>query len=239
MSQSSGSSIIELHHAAKIHRATGREAAGVFDVTISINAGELVLLLGPSGSGKTTLLTLIAGLVAPTSGSVVIDGERLDRLSLRELQRFRANRIGFVFQSFNLIDALTAVENVALVLRFAGLTGAEASRRAFRLLADSGIGHLAAEYPPHLSQGEKQRVAVVRGIANEPVLLLADEPTASLDSDSGLRIIQLLHSYARERHCAVVVATHDLRLTAYADRVVHLHDGHFTSAAVSETVTVP
>jgi putative ABC transport system ATP-binding protein len=217
--------VVELKQAGKTYQAAGRGIVGVMDVDLTVEAGKLILLLGPSGSGKTTLLTLMAGLVAPSAGSVSIGGRRLDMLSLVELQRMRARNIGVVFQAFNLIDALTAVENVALVLRFAGTARRDSIVAAQTILAGIGIGHLGAQLTSQLSQGEKQRVAIARAIANRPVLLLADEPTASLDSGHGLEIIGILHRYARESQAAVVVSTHDPRLAAFADRIVRLSDG--------------
>jgi putative ABC transport system ATP-binding protein len=217
--------VLELSGAGRTYRAAGRGTVGVTDVTLRAFGGNLILLLGPSGSGKTTLLTLMAGLVAPSSGAVAIGGERLDMLSIAAVQRLRARSIGVVFQSFNLIDALTALENVALVLRFAGVGRREALRRGRVILSEIGIGHLSAQPTGQLSQGEKQRVAIARAIANRPRLLLADEPTASLDSSNGLEIIEILHRYSREAGASVIVATHDERLTAYADQILRLRDG--------------
>ena len=207
--------VVELEQAGKTYRAAGR---GIVGVTV-------VLLLGPSGSGKTTLLTLMAGLVAPSAGSVSIGGKRLETLSLVELQRLRARSIGVVFQAFNLIDALTALENVALVLRFAGAARRGSLVAAQAILDRIGIGHLGAQLTSRLSQGEKQRVAIARAVANSPVLLLADEPTASLDSGHGLEIIEILRRYARESMAAVVVSTHDPRLASFADQILRLSDG--------------
>jgi len=222
--------VVELKRAGKTYQAAGRGSVGVMDVDLTVGAGKLILLLGPSGSGKTTLLTLMAGLVAPSEGTVAIDGRRLDAMTLADLQRLRARRIGVVFQAFNLIDALTALENVALVLRFAGMGRAGALPAARKIMEDIGIGHLGAQLTSELSQGEKQRVAIARAIANRPLLLLADEPTASLDSAHGLEIIEILHRYAKEAQAAVVVSTHDGRLTAYADQIVRLSDGRVSAS---------
>ena len=217
--------VVELKQAGKTYQAAGRGIVGVMDVDLTVEKGKLVLLLGPSGSGKTTLLTLMAGLVAPSSGSVSIGGRRLDRLLPVELQRMRARNIGVVFQAFNLIDALTALENVALVLRFAGTARRDSILAAETILDRVGIGHLGSQPASRLSQGEKQRVAIARAVANDPFLLLADEPTASLDSEHGLEIIEILRRYARESQAAVVVSTHDPRLTAFADQIVRISDG--------------
>jgi putative ABC transport system ATP-binding protein len=194
-------------------------------VSLQAFPAELVMLLGPSGSGKTTLLTLIAGLVQPTSGVVSLFGTDIGCYSRQELQKLRALRIGFVFQTFLLLDALDVLENIALVCRFAGRSRAESRRRATELLRRLRIEHLAAKSPKTLSQGEKQRVAVARAIANDADLILADEPTASLETKQGFGIIQLLHGYAAQENKCVIIASHDLRIVEYADRVLRLEDG--------------
>ena len=227
--------VLELSGAGKTYIAAGRGTVGVTGVSLRAFGGSLVLLLGPSGSGKTTLLTLMAGLVAPSSGSVMIGGERLDARSMAGVQDLRARNIGVVFQSFNLIDALTALENVALVIRFAGAGRRDALRRGMAVLADVGIGHLAAQPASELSQGEKQRVAIARAVANRPKLLLADEPTASLDSSHGLEVIEILRRYSRQACASVIVATHDERLTAYADRILRLRDGSVSGGGEHRT----
>ncbi len=225
--------VVELRGAGKTYNAAGRGTVGVMDVNLEVEPGTLVLLLGPSGSGKTTLLTLMAGLVAPSTGSVSIGGRRLETMPGRDIQRLRARSIGVVFQTFNLIDALSALENVALVRRFAGSGRKEAIAGARNVLSSVGIAHLAEQPTAELSQGEKQRVAVARAIANSPCLLLADEPTASLDSGHGLEIVDLLHNYARESRAAVVVSTHDPRLAAFADRIVRLRDGRVATGTTA------
>jgi putative ABC transport system ATP-binding protein len=216
---------LELRGASKVYQAAGRGTAGLYPTTLEVFSGEVVLLVGPSGSGKTTLLTLAAGLVAPTAGTVLIGGEPLDALSPSALQRLRARRLGFVFQSFNLIDALTVLDNVALVLRFSGYSRRRAREQTEKVLADIGISHLSAQVPSQLSQGEKQRVAVARAVVSDPAVILADEPTASLDTDNGLEVTRVLHQHARDHRAALLVATHDLRLAEYADRVIELRDG--------------
>jgi putative ABC transport system ATP-binding protein len=224
--------LAELREVSKVYRSTGRDGAGVRNISMKIFEGELVLLLGPSGSGKTTLLTLMAGLLAPTGGVVLVEGRDLSCCSPAELQRLRARRIGVVFQAFNLIDSLTVAENIQIALGFGGMKSPEAALKARLLLAEFGIGHLAGERPDRLSHGEKQRLSVARAVANEPALILADEPTASLDSDNGLRVFRLLQYYARERGRGVVVATHDLRLQECADRVLCMRDGELCGPGV-------
>lgn len=209
----------------KVFGTNSQSTAAVRNVSLEFSRGELVVLLGPSGSGKTTLLMLIAGLMKPTSGAVSLFGEKIETYSQRKLQKLRVRRLGFVFQNFFLIDSLTVLENVALVVSFAGHSKFAARRHARCLLKQVQIEHLADKFPPKLSQGEKQRVAIARAIANDADLIIADEPTASLESTQGFEIIQLLHQYAKERNKCVIVATHDLRIVDLADRVLRLEDG--------------
>jgi putative ABC transport system ATP-binding protein len=220
--------VVRLDVVSKTFGSNGNRTFAVRDVSLEASSGELVLLLGPSGSGKTTLLTLMAGLVEPTSGKVSLFGKDIVDYSSKELQKLRAIRIGFVFQTFHLIDSLNVMENVALVLRFAGKTRAQAKRHARDLLEQFHIEHLFRKFPANLSQGEKQRVAVARAIANGAELIIADEPTASLETKQGFDIIRLLHEYAKEQNRCVIVASHDLRIVEFADRVLRLEDGVVT-----------
>jgi putative ABC transport system ATP-binding protein len=220
--------VVQLASVSKIFGSNEHKTIAVQDISLEASPGELVLLLGPSGSGKTTLLTLIAGLVEPTSGTVSLFGRNIEDYTSKELQKLRAARIGFVFQTFHLIDSLTVIENVALVVRFGGKTKTETKRQALRMLDQFHIEHLAKKFPANLSQGEKQRVAVARAIANGAELIIADEPTASLETKQGFDIIRLLHEYAKEENRCVIVASHDLRIVEFADRVLRLEDGVIT-----------
>ena len=192
----------------------------VDDVSLNVASGEVVLIIGPNGSGKTTLLSMLGGLVRPTRGSVTVDGRPLQELPQRELEDFRLRRVGFVFQTFRLIDALSVRENVQLVLDLAG------SRRApGDLLERVGAAHLGMRSTRALSGGEKQRVAIARALANDPAILLADEPTGSLDSAAGEAAITLLWDAAHQDGRAVVIVSHDVRIEHHADRVVRMLDG--------------
>lgn len=216
---------VQLVNVTKTFGNNAHKTAAIQNVSVEARKGELLLFLGPSGSGKTTLLTLIAGLLRPTAGSVFLFGRPVERYSARDLQRLRAEKIGFVFQTFLLIDALTVLENVAIVMRFAGAANGEAQRRAAQLLGQLQIEHLTDKFPVALSQGEKQRVAVARAVANDAELILADEPTANLESRQGFDIIRLLHNYAKLRNRSVIVVSHDLRMVEFADRVLRIEDG--------------
>jgi putative ABC transport system ATP-binding protein len=217
--------VISLDDVTKAFGEHGRETTALRGVTLAAHRGQLVLLLGPSGSGKTTLLTLAAGLSRPTSGTVRLFGRRVDEYGAAELQRLRAAKIGFIFQTFLLLDSLTAQENVAMVLHFNGDSERDRRSRSLDLLNRFGVGYLARQFPRTMSQGEKQRVAVARAMANRAELVLADEPTGSLESRQGFGVIRLLHEQARQRSSCVLVASHDLRLTEFADRTFRLEDG--------------
>jgi putative ABC transport system ATP-binding protein len=208
---------------------TGRtEVVAVAGVDLRTDGGEITLVIGPSGSGKTTLLTMIGCLLRPTAGNITIDGTDVSALPQREHARIRRTLVGFVFQTFNLLDALSARENVEIALNIAGVKGLEAGDRARALLADVGLaGRL--DFPAYgLSAGERQRVAIARALANQPPLLLADEPTANLDSRHGREIMALLRELVQKERCGVVVVSHDERLRMIADRIVSLEDGRIT-----------
>jgi putative ABC transport system ATP-binding protein len=193
-------------------------------VDLSVEAGEVVLLIGPSGSGKTTLLSMLGGLLHPTRGSVSIAGRPLAADSL-QLARQRLGTIGFVFQTFNLLPAFSAVENVALPLRLMGVPGRTARRRAAEVLEALGLQERLTASPKTLSGGEKQRVSLARAVVADPLVLLADEPTASLDTRAGRDAMEILSSSARRGRQACLVVTHDARLTDFADRVLRIEDG--------------
>jgi len=192
-------------------------------VNLEIKAGERVAIIGVSGSGKSTLLGLLAGLDTPTQGEVMLAGERLDRLDEDGRARVRAGRVGFVFQSFQLLPGLTALENVMLPLELAGRT--ESFREARELLERVGLGGRLTHYPRQLSGGEQQRVAIARAFAMQPVILFADEPTGNLDSATGARVIDLLFELNRERQTTLVLVTHDEHIAARCERHLYLDAG--------------
>jgi putative ABC transport system ATP-binding protein len=210
---------------------SGRTAVRAVDgVDLDARAGEICLVIGPSGSGKTTLLTMLGGLLHPTAGRVEIDGVALTELGKRELARFRRQTVGFVFQNFNLLETLTAQENVEIALNVAGVTGGAAHERATDLLVAADLAERLDFRARDLSSGEKQRVSIARALANRPRLLLADEPTANLDSQQGREVMELLRRLATEEGCGVVAVSHDPRLEAIADRVLSLEDGRIRTA---------
>jgi putative ABC transport system ATP-binding protein len=213
------------------------QVRAVRGVDLEVRHGEVVLVMGPSGSGKTTLLSMLGGMLRPTSGRIAVAGVDLATLPESKLPAFRARRFGFVFQDFNLLSALSAQENVEFALNLAGQTGRRSRDTARRLLEEFGLGARLGFKPGRLSGGEKQRVAIARAIANEPAVILADEPTANLDSKIGHDIARLLRRAASEQSRAVVIVSHDTRLKDIANRTLWLEDGQFR--ALSEMATDP
>ena len=210
--------------------AQGEAAMRALDeVTFDLHAGELALLVGPSGSGKTTLLSIMGCILRPTSGSLRVLGDEVTRLAERDLPVIRRERIGFVFQAFNLFPTLTAQQNVALALDLKGVPGRAARDKAAALLDQVGLANKLGAYPADLSGGQKQRVAIALALAGDPPILLADEPTAALDSQSGRTVMDLLQRLARERGRAVAIVTHDNRMQGYGDRVVRMEDGRIVT----------
>jgi len=194
-------------------------------IDLEIQPGQIQLLMGPSGSGKTTLLSILAGILTPTAGNVKLLGTDITRLTPKALAQFRLAHIGFVFQGFNLFPALTALENVELALQLHGIKGRTARLEAKLLLEQVGLADKMTFKPRDLSGGQKQRVAIARALAGQPELIMADEPTASLDSHSGHAVITLLHHLAKERQATVLIVTHDPRIMDVADRIAYLEDG--------------
>jgi putative ABC transport system ATP-binding protein len=226
--------LIELAGATKEY--DGADAPALGPLTLTAGQGEALAVTGPSGSGKSTLLNLIAGLDRPTSGTVTVDGLRIDRLGEHALARYRRERIGIVFQFFNLLDDLTVADNIALPAQLAGMPRGAAAARTRELLETLGIERHARAYPGRLSGGERQRVAIARALVNRPALLLADEPTGALDTASGRDVRELLVDLHRGGQ-TIVLVTHDLALAeACASRTVHLVDGHVAFDRTAEVV---
>lgn len=230
-----------MNHAPPVARVTGvcrtfdigavEPIVAVRDANLDLHGGEVTLIGGASGSGKTTLLSIIGGLLPPSAGDVLLAGVALSTLSQAELTMWRLKVIGYVFQGFRLIDALSAAENVELPLNLAGTLRPASRERAVELLRRLDLGDRLEAMPHMLSAGERQRVAIARAFANAPALLLADEPTGSLDSLSGQRVIEILQSAARVDGRAVLIVSHDHRIRRYADHVLEMEDGrlHATS----------
>jgi putative ABC transport system ATP-binding protein len=219
--------MIALHGISKTVPSGDSMLTILHPLDLRIEAGRVAAIVGPSGSGKSTLLGLLAGLDSPSTGRIVIDDADITAMSEDELARFRGTRIGFVFQFFHLLPSLTALENVRVPLEIAGT--ADAGRRADALLTEVGLAPRRHHYPSQLSGGEQQRVAIARALANDPAILLADEPTGNLDSATGHHIIDLLLDVNRHRQTTVVLVTHDPELAARADQTIALRDGRVVS----------
>lgn len=228
--------VLRVRGLTKTYGAGETAVDAVRAVDLDVAAGEVLLVMGPSGSGKTTLLLMLGALLRPTRGSISIatrDGDVVDVAATPEkrLPALRATTFGFIFQDYALLDALTAAENIAIAENLAGTTGTSAHRRAHELLDRVGLSHRATARPSQLSGGEQQRVAVARALANDPPILLADEPTANLDASRGHDLARLLRRLADDDHRAVIIVSHDDRLREVADRVLWLEDGAFRPLA--------
>jgi putative ABC transport system ATP-binding protein len=219
---------IKITGLSKIFGSGRMEVRALEDISLAIFPGELVALMGPSGSGKTTLLLCVSLILEPTAGTVVVDGEIIyqDGWTGFDVRRLRREKIGFIFQSANLIPFLSARENVLFPLALVGVEGEAAQNRAAELLEYMEVAERADSLPALLSGGEQQRVAIARALANRPKLILADEPTASLDTTRGKKVMDLLKKVARENQTAVITVTHDARMIEGFDQVYHLKDGH-------------
>lgn len=217
--------MIRLQDVTKIYNRGSQQVIALQQVTLEIGKGEFVALMGPSGCGKSTLLNLIGGLDVPTSGEVFIDGLSLGKLSDRRLSLLRREKIGIVFQFFNLLPTLNVRENTELPLLLKGVSPKEAGRRAEILLDRVGLSHRTTHAIHELSGGEMQRVAIARALIHNPEIILADEPTGNLDSKTGSEILKLFKSISEESEYTVLLATHSLEATQYADRVINLRDG--------------
>ncbi|RMG40659.1 MAG: ABC transporter ATP-binding protein [Candidatus Dadabacteria bacterium] len=214
-----------VEHVSKVYRQGELDVPALTDISLVIDAGGFVSLHGPSGSGKTTLLNIIGGLDRPTAGDVIVAGKSLNSLSRSELAELRLDRIGFVFQSYNLIPVLSALENVEFIMQLQGVPDDERRERAMAVLKEVGLGGMEKRRPAQLSGGQQQRVAVARAIVSNPDIVLADEPTANLDSKTSAKLLELMQKMNQERGVTFVFSTHDPLVMKYARRLIALSDG--------------
>jgi putative ABC transport system ATP-binding protein len=230
--------LVEMDGVAKSYR-TGEVVADVLrDVNLRISRDELVVMFGVSGCGKTTLLNLIGALDVPSAGNIVVDGELISSMTERTRTRFRAAKVGFVFQFYNLLPTLTALENVEAALEILPLRAPEIRRRSVHYLSAVGMEDKLAKFPSQLSGGEQQRVAIARALAKEPRLILADEPTGNLDEGTGLEVMRVMSDLRRRTGATMIVVTHNPRLTTFADRVLRIERGHI-EARDGSAATLP
>jgi putative ABC transport system ATP-binding protein len=217
--------IIETENLVKHYQIGGATVKAIDGISLKLRRGEYISIVGPSGSGKTTLFNMIGGLDRPTQGKVYIDEVDVSKLDAYELAWLRCIKIGYIFQTFNLIPVMTALENVSLPMIFAGLPRRERVEKSIKLLEMVGLGDRVGHRPSELSAGQQQRVAIARALANDPSIILADEPTGNLDFNTGLRIINLLRSINKERGVTIIAATHDSKIIDVSDTVVWIRDG--------------
>jgi len=219
-----GTPFVRTEALRKVYKMGETEVKALDGVNLEINQGDYAVLMGPSGSGKSTSLYLIGGLDWPTSGHIEVGGERVDQMDETQLARYRRDKLGFIFQSFNLVSSMTAQANVGFPLRFSGISTRERDKRAQTMLGRVGLGNRIHHRPTELSGGQQQRVAFARALINNPSLILADEPTGNLDTQSGLAIMHMLNDLHKAGR-TIVVATHDPRMLNFANRVIYLLDG--------------
>ena len=224
-----GELIVEVKGAVKTYKQGALEVRALRGLDLEVERGEFLALTGPSGSGKTTLLNLIGALDKPTEGSIMLEGKNLAEMSRSALSRLRRDRIGFVFQAYNLIPVLTAYENAEMVVRLQSMPAEERRSRVMKLLADVGLEGMEHRRPDELSGGQQQRVAIARAIAPDPAVALADEPTANVDTETAEKLLSLMEDLNRERNATFIFSTHDPRVMARARRIVHLVDGRVES----------
>jgi putative ABC transport system ATP-binding protein len=224
-------SVLELRNVSKVFGKGAAEVQALMDISMRVEAGSMVAVMGPSGSGKSSLLTIAGTLEEPTSGAVLISGQDVARMTSGGKSRLRRRTIGYVFQDFNLLPGLTAVENVSLPLELDGMSARRAHLAGLAALEDLRLADHARRFPDQLSGGERQRVAIARAVVGERSLLLADEPSGALDSTNGEAVMRLIHTYCK-RGTAAVVVTHDAQLASWADRVVFLRDGRLVDQTV-------
>jgi putative ABC transport system ATP-binding protein len=229
------SAVIETEAVTKIYQSGNLEIRAVDNASIEINPGEFVGLVGPSGSGKTTMLAMLAAMLSPTEGRVLIDGQELGNMSETERVKFRRKKIGFTFQSNNLVPFLSVLENVEMMLRLNNINGRPRKERAIELLTRLGLEDRLYNLPNQLSGGQRQRVSIARSLIHDPSVVLADEPTASLDTERAYQVTQLYADLIHENNKAGIMVTHDLRMCKYVDKIIQIEDGKIASVLSNKT----
>ncbi|MDQ1144063.1 putative ABC transport system ATP-binding protein [Bacillus sp. SORGH_AS 510] len=216
---------IQLQQVTKQYKEGAATVTALKEASFTVNPGELVAIVGPSGSGKSTLLSIIGSLIKPTTGKVIVNGQDVGTLNEKQLADFRLNEIGFIFQASHLIPYLSVLDQLILIKKMAGKMNKEDYQSAINLLTELGLGDKLSKMPNELSGGERQRVAIARALFNQPSVILADEPTASLDSDRAHEVVKLIADEVKKRKKAAIMVTHDERMLAYCDHVYHMEDG--------------
>lgn len=230
--------IVKSEDVKKIYKLGSEEVHALAGVTLDVYRGEYLCIMGPSGSGKSTFFNMVGGLDTPSCGTLTIEGYDIGSLTKGQLAWLRCNKVGYIFQRFNLIDVLTALENVMLPLTFAGVETAEAEARSVEVLKAVGLGHRINHLPAEVSGGQQQRIAIARALANKPAILLADEPTGNLDLHTGEEIINLLKELSIENNTTVIAVTHDMKMFNVSDRVVWIRDGAIERVARRDEINI-
>lgn len=230
--------IIQTQGVTKVYRMGHEEVHALRGITLDIFRGEYLSIMGPSGSGKSTFFNIVGGLDSPTSGEVTVEGLRLASISTNQLAAVRCNKLGYIFQSFNLISTMTALDNVAMPAIFAGMPPEQARHEASEVLKRVGLGHRLHHLPGEVSGGQQQRIAIARALVNKPAIILADEPTGNLDLKTGEEIIGILKELKTERNITIITATHDLKMLSASDRVVWIKDGQIERVAKKGEVEI-
>jgi len=231
--------IIEVKHVKKLYRMGSERICAVDDVSFDILKGEFCCLLGTSGSGKSTLLNLMAGIEKLTSGQIVIKGKNIHKMNENNLARFRQNFLGFVFQSYNLLNSMTALENVEFPLVFKKVPVRKRKKAAKEMLVKVGLGTRLKHKPKQMSGGQQQRVGIARAFVAKPEIVFADEPTGNLDTKTTMEVMDLIKQMARDNHQTIVMVTHDKRLAGYADKIIHILDGKIQQVEILRDITNP
>ena len=229
--------IIELKNVRKLYRMGDEKIVALDNINLEIYQGEVVCLLGTSGSGKSTLLNMMAGLEKPSRGEIIIKNKNIEKMSENQLAAFRQKYIGFVFQSYNLLPTLSALENVTLPLIFRNISGSKRNERAKKMLEAVGLEKRLNHKPSQMSGGQQQRVSIARAFVGNPNIVFADEPTGNLDTKTTLEIMELITKMAKEQNQTLIIVTHDIEISCYADRVIHIRDGNVDKIEINKDNT--
>ncbi|GKX31968.1 ABC transporter [Vallitalea longa] len=219
------SDLIEIKDLRKIYRMGNERVIALDNISLNIKKGECCCILGTSGSGKSTLLNMIAGLEKPTKGQIKIKGKRIEKMNEKQVTKFRQKYVGFVFQSYNLLPNLTALENVAMPMIFGGISKKKREQEAKRMLTAVGLGERLHHRPSQMSGGQQQRVSIARAFVGSPELVFADEPTGNLDTKTTMEVMELITNIAKDNNQTLIIVTHDVETSVYANRIIHVRDG--------------
>lgn len=228
------STIIKIKDLRKVYRMGNERVVALDNISLDINKGECCCILGTSGSGKSTLLNMIAGLEKPTKGLINVKGNRIDKMNEKKVTKFRQKHVGFVFQSYNLLPNLTALENVAMPLIFTGMNKKKREKEAKRMLSAVGLGDRLRHRPSQMSGGQQQRVSIARAFVGTPEIVFADEPTGNLDTKTTMEVMKLITTIAKDNNQTLIIVTHDVETSVYANRVIHVRDGLIESIEMNE-----